>query len=291
MILTMAYELQLPLKSVEQTIKEIEELVSLPEIYLKFRRLMEDRYSTIGDFCEVVGSDPNLAAKVLKVVNSAFFGFPGQIDSISRAITLLGIDSLHNMVLGASAMTSLDFPNDVVPLKTFWQCSLFSGVLTRLLAKQLEIRNSEGLFVIGLLHEIGHLIIYSKYPGEAKEAIELRNKGNHQMIHFAEQAVLGFHYGQMGASLMAQWQLPVIYQVMAYYQPTPADAPEQQLGVAILHVAHGYAHHYFADTGQTLEQLISPDAWKTLNLAPSQIQATLEKAIEASSEMEKAILK
>jgi HD-like signal output (HDOD) protein len=189
-VFTRANEPQLPLIPMEQTLKEIEGLVSLPEIYLKFRRLMDDRNSTIGDFSEVVGSDTNLAGTVLKVVNSAFFGFPGQIDSIGRAVTLLGIGPLHNMVLGASAMASLDFPNDVVPLRTFWQCSLFTGVLARLLAIQLKIRNDEGLFVIGLLHEIGHLIIYSKYPGEAKKAIERRKEGK-QMIHIAEQAILG----------------------------------------------------------------------------------------------------
>jgi HD-like signal output (HDOD) protein len=267
-----------------------EGLVSLPEIYLKFRRLMDDRNSTIGDFSEVVGSDPNLAGTVLKVVNSAYFGFPGQIDSISRAIALLGFGTLHHMVLGASAMTSLDFPNDIVPLRTFWQCSLFTGVLARLLAIQLKIRNDEGLFVIGLLHEIGHLIIYSKYPRQAKEAIERRKEGK-QMIHIAEQAILGFHYGQMGANLMAQWQLPTNFQVMTYFQPTLSEAPDQQLGIVLLHVAHGYAQHYFADTGQTLEQLISPEAWDTINLVPGQIQATLEKALQASSEMEKAILR
>ena len=111
------------------------------------------------------------------------------------------------------------------------------------------------------------------------------------MIHIAEQAILGFHYGQMGANLMAQWQLPTNFQVMTYFQPTPSEAPDQQLGIVLLHVAHGYAQHYFADTGQTLEQLISPEAWDTIQLAPGQIQATLEKALQASSEMEKAILR
>lgn len=283
------YEPQLPLKSIEETLQEIDGLVSLPEVYLKFRRVMENPNSDIGDFSEVVCCDPNLAGTVLKVVNSAFFGFPGQIDSISRAINLLGIGSLHDMVLGASAMSSLDFPNDIVPLKTFWRCSLFTGVLARLLANQLNIRKSESLFIIGLLHEIGHLIIYSKYPWQAKQIIASLPQGN-QMIHEAEQSILGFHYGQMGARLMAQWQLPLNFQIITYYQPT-TRAPDYQLGTALVHVAHGYAHHYFSDTGQTLEQLILPNAWGILNLLPEQIEATLEKAESACSDMEKIILK
>ncbi|NOS74800.1 MAG: HDOD domain-containing protein, partial [Methyloglobulus sp.] len=88
--------------SLEKTLKEIEGLISLPEIYLKFRQLMEDPNSSNEDFSALVGCDPNLSATVLKIVNSALFGFPGQIDNISMAINLLGIGQLHDMVLGTS---------------------------------------------------------------------------------------------------------------------------------------------------------------------------------------------
>ena len=285
-----ACEPQLPENSLEQTLKEIEGLISLPEIYLKFRQLMDDPKSSSEDFSEVVSYDPNLAAIVLKVVNSALFGFPGQIDNISRAVNLLGIGPLHDMLLGASAMTSLDFPNDIMPLKVFWRCSLFSGVLARLLGSQLNIEKSESLFIIGLLHEIGHLIMYSKYTTLAKRAIASLNEDN-PLIHIAEQKLLGFHYGQVGAILMAQWRLPLTFQIMTYYQPIPADAPLHPLGTAVLHLAHGYAHHLFNTSAQTCDPLITPAVWDILNLTPIQIESVLDKAKQVSSEMEKAILK
>lgn len=251
---------------------------------------MDDQNSTADDFSKVVGSDPNLAAVVLKVVNSALFGFPGQIDNISRAVNLLGIGQLHDMVLGAAAMKSLDFPNDIVPLKTFWRCSLYSGVLARLLATELNIRNNECLFVIGLLHEIGSIIIYSKYPEQAKQAIASLSEEN-PLIHIAEQKLMGFNYGQVGGLLMAQWQLPLNFQVITYYQPTPTDAPLHPLATALMHLAHAYAHKAFADTGTPLEKLINPEALKLLNLTPTQIETALEKTKLVSSEMEKAILR
>lgn len=250
---------------------------------------MEDTNSNIEDFSAVVRCDPNLTSTVLKVVNSAFFGFPGQIDNISRAVNLLGIGQLHDMVLGVSAMASLDLPNDIMPLKTFWRCSLFSGVLAKLLAKQLKIRQGERLFVIGLLHEIGHLVIYAKYPEQAKLAIDLCHDGN-QMLHITEQNLLGLHYGQIGARLMAHWQLPVHFQKITHYQPTPAKALEHPLETTLLHLVHGYAHKLFCDTGQTLEQLIIPDAWKMLELMPDPIESALETALQVCSDMEKAIL-
>lgn len=251
---------------------------------------MEDPNSDIEDFSGLVSCDPNLAGTVLKVVNSAFFGFPGQIDSIGRAVNLLGIGTLHDMVLGASAMSALDFPNDIVPLKTFWQCSIFSGVLARLLSNELKIRKSDSMFVIGLLHDIGHLIIYSKYPNQAKQLLTSKLEGS-KMVHDLEQSILGFHYGQIGASLMAQWQLPLNFQVITYYQPTPAYAPEHPLATAVLHLAHAYAQKSYAETSQTMEQLVSPSAWEILNLSPEQVEAQLEKAQETSAEMEKSILK
>lgn len=251
---------------------------------------MDDPNSTGEDFSRVVSCDPNLAAIVLKVVNSALFGFPGQIDSISRAVRLLGIEQLHDMVLGASAISSLALPNDMVPLKTFWRCSLFSGVLAKLMANELNLRNSESLFVIGLLHEIGHLIIYSKFNEQAKQAVAGLSEEN-PWIHTAEEKLLGFHYGQVGGVLMAQWLLPLNFQVITYYQPTPADAPLHPIATALVHLAHAYAHDIYGNNGLTLGLLINPEASKMLNLSPYQIESALEIAKEASSEMEQALFR
>lgn len=275
--------------SLAQTIQEISGLISLPEIYLKIRRLMDDPNSSIEEFCQVISCDPNLSATVLKVINSAFFGFPGQIDSIYRAVTMLGIGQVHDMVLATSAMKSLALPNEILPLKTFWRCSLFTGVLSRLLAKQLKIRKGEKLFIIGLLHEIGHLVIYSKYPEFAKLAIESFHTG-YQSIHEAEKNLLGLHYGEVGAKLMGQWQLPVNFQEITHYQPVPAYAGEFEMETSLLHLAHGYAHKKFCETDMDIEQLILPDVWRVLDLVPGEVEDSLEKATNDCAEMEKTIL-
>lgn len=277
-----------PINSIEQTLKEIDSLISLPEIYLRYRQLMDVPESTLEQFSEVVSCDPNLAATVLKFVNSPLCGLSGEIDSISRAIHFLGIDQLHDMVLAASAM-ALDYPNDIVPLKVFWRSSLFSGVFARLLAKQLNIDNSEGLFAIGLLHQIGRLVIYSKYSAQAKNAI-IRAKDCNQSIDSAEQAILGFHYGHVGAKLMAHWRLPVKYQVITYFQPTPQDAPIYQVKTALLHLVHGYAQRYVSEEEITLEQFIIPDVWNILNIVPEQLDSVLEQARQDCSAIEKAVL-
>ena len=158
------------MSEIQQRLQEVTELISLPEVYLKVRRLMDDQAADIYDFAEVISVDPNLSTRVLKVVNSAYFGFPEPVESISRAINMIGIGPLHNMVLGISAISSLSLPNDILPLNTFWRASLFSGVLARLLAEQLKLAKSDHLFIAGLLHEIGHLVLYSKFPLQALAA-------------------------------------------------------------------------------------------------------------------------
>lgn len=274
---------------IEQSIREVTHLISLPEIYLKIRQLMDEPGSEIDDFAEIIRYDPSLSTTVLKIVNSAYFGFTGKIDNISRAINMLGIGQLHHMVLGISAISSMNLPNDIMPLKTFWRCSLLTGVLSRLLAEQLKIPQSERLFVIGLLHDIGHLVIYSKFPKQAKLAIQIALDDD-KKIHQVEQELLGLHYGQVGALLMAQWDLPIIFQNLTHYQPTPQKTADNFKETAVLHLAHGYAQKQFIETSQNIDRIIDPASWEISQLSQKKIEETMELALSLSTYMEKVIL-
>jgi len=108
----------------DEVLKGIDSLVSLPEVYIKFRQLMEDPHSSLSDLAKVVLCGPNLTALVLKFVNSPLFGFSGSINTISVAIELLGTNRLHDLVLAATVM-NLDYPDTLLPLKRFWRFSLF----------------------------------------------------------------------------------------------------------------------------------------------------------------------
>ncbi len=274
--------------ALEKKLNSIDALISLPEVYLKYRQLMDDPESTPGNFAEVVGIDPNLSATVLKIVNSPVYGFSGKIDNISKAIHILGINKLHDVILTASLM-ALNYPNEILPLITFWRHSLFSGVLSRLLAKQLRFEESENFFIIGLLHQIGHLVMYSHYPEQTKQAI-LRAKQENQTIDIAERALMGFHYGHVGAKLMAQWRLPLHFQILTYFQPTPLEAPLLQRQTVLLHLAHGYANQHVNDQEDIPEPIINPAAWHMLQIMPEHIDTALEQAKLISSELQRSIM-
>ena len=274
---------------IEQELREITELISLPEVYLKVRELMDDPDSDVNDFADVIRVDPNLASRLLRVVNSAFFGFTEPVDSIARAVNMIGIGQLHNMVLGISAISSLKLPNDVLPLDTFWRASLYSGVLAQLLAEKLKLAKSDNMFVAGLLHEIGHLVLYAKFPLQALAARQLADTQG-RLIHEAELQVLGYHYGDVGAMLMANWNLPQSLQTLARNHPDPVGANERQVETALMHVAHACAHSRAWSDTPTGDEPVDADIREMTGLTQREIEDAMEHAGAISAEMEKVIL-
>ena len=274
---------------IEQQLKEITELISLPEVFLKVRELMDDPTSDIYDFAEVIRVDPNLTSRLLRVVNSAYFGFTEPVESISRAVNMIGIGQLHNMVLGISAISSLDLPNDILPLKTFWRSSLYSGVLARLLAEKLRLVKSENMFIAGLLHEIGHLVLYAKFPLQALAARRLADEQGRQ-IHEAELEVLGYHYGDVGAMLMANWNLPQTLQALAKNHPDPANASEKKVETALMHLAHACAEVWASENGTLADNTLDAEVRAMIGLTQEEIEESMDQAGAISADMEKVIL-
>ena len=265
------------------------ELISLPDIYLKIRQLMDDPRSDIVDFADIVKVDPGLSSKVLKVVNSAYYGFSAPIENMMQAVNMIGIAQLHNMVLGVSAVSALDLPNDFVSLKSLWQSSLFCGVLSRQLAPEAGVRQGESLYIVGLLHDIGHLLLYAKFPDYAHKILRLvREEGATQQN--AENQILGCHYGQIGELIMKSWNLSPGFQTLTRLQPTPLQATSEQKETALLHLSHGYAYQRYIDNDKFLDDLIQPEVWGLLNLSQDQVKGSLDVALEISADLEKVIL-
>ncbi len=275
------------MSEIQHRLQEVTELISLPEVYLKVQRLMDDNVSDIYDFAEVISVDPNLSARVLKVVNSAYFGFPRPVDSIARAVNMIGIARLHSMVLGMSAISSLDLPNDIMPLNTFWRSSLFSGALARLLAEQMKLAKSDPLFIAGLLHEIGHLVLYSKFPLQALAARKMA-KEQGRAIHEAELDVLGYHYGDIGAMLMANWNLPDKLQYLTRNQPTPDLAIENKIETSLVHLAHTCAQPLATDIRAIADS--HAEVLAVTGLTLTELQQSMDDARTISTDMEKVIL-
>ena len=140
-------------------------LVSLPEISMKINEMVDDPKCSAAHIGKVIGKDAALTARLLKIVNSAFYRFPSRVETVSRAITIIGYRELRDLVFAATVSGIFErISNDLVNLDSFWRHGIYSGILSRIIANNCQVLHSERLFVAGLMHDIGQLIMSYKLP-------------------------------------------------------------------------------------------------------------------------------
>jgi len=179
---------------------------ALPDACFKVKALMEDENSTIEDFANVISIDPSMTSRLLQIANSAIYSFPGEISTISRAITIIGTQAIYNMMLVDVAATAFKhFTNQAIDLKRFWRMSVFCGLATKNLAIKAGIRDIERLFVAGLLQNFGELIVAKITPELAKQCERYNAK---HLPWKLQRHFIGYTYTDISAELLKIWQIP-----------------------------------------------------------------------------------
>ena len=150
---------------VQTLIDDIGELISLPEVVLKINEMVNSEDTSAVEIAEVISHDPALSTRILKIANSSLYGGQRQIDSITRAVTLLGTKQIRDLVMATTAAKVFDgIPNEVISVEDFWHHSLYCALLARELAKLSKKVNADTMFTAGLLHDIGHLVMFNRVP-------------------------------------------------------------------------------------------------------------------------------
>ena len=218
-------------------IQDSVELFSLPDIYFQISEMIKNPKYTAKDMGQVIGNDPGLSMRLLKIVNSSFYGFQARIDTISRAITIIGIEDLQNLVLATSVIDKFsNIPSELVNMTDFWIESVHCGVIAKLLAKESSVLHSERLFLTGLLHNVGSLVIFHKLPEQASEILQAANY-DRRLVPQLEQKILGFTHADVGSELIKSWGLPEsISEAIACYI-TPEKAQQYKLDSYLLCLA------------------------------------------------------
>lgn len=240
----------------QQLAQEVENLFSPPEIYFQVKKTIDHPKSTIEDVASIISQDPNISARILKIANSAFFGFATEIESITRAITIMGLAHLQNLVLAVSATKTFKGINsELINMKDFWLHSIYCAAIAQLVAKKCNILDSERLFVCGILHDIGHLVIYSTLPTHASNVL-VRARHEHLPLEQLETEIFGFNYAEVGGELLKQWKLPAsLYQPVRYHTQLQPDE-NFVLDSAIIHLANILVlREEFKKTGYTAPNL------------------------------------
>lgn len=186
--------------------KQANDVFVLPDAVLRIKQLIDDEAASMQDIADVITFDPALTTQVLKIANSALYKFPNQIESISKATQVIGTNSIYDLVIAygvAKAFDALD--TEVIDLDRFWEQSVFCALLAKYFADKLGIKESERLFVAGLLHNVGELVMVRFNPDMAKQCSQFN-----ETITPAElqQKVMKATYADMGATLIRMWGLP-----------------------------------------------------------------------------------
>ena len=223
--------------SAQELVQSCSNIFTLPEIYFRVRDVADDPNSTMADLANALKFDPAISARVLKIVNSPLYGFPKQIDTVTRAVNLLGMQAVRDLVTATtigrrfSGMTT-----EVMDLSAYWRKSILCALMAAKIAKACGIRDSERFFIDGLLRDIGHLVLYQTLPLRAQAAlIEAGNLGT--SLADVEQASIGCDYAEVGAELIRSWGMPPQIEQAIRHQLNPHAAGEHILNASIVHLA------------------------------------------------------
>jgi putative nucleotidyltransferase with HDIG domain len=225
-----------------ETVEDMSAMLSLPEIELRLRHLLDRPCVDDSELGKVLVYDPALSIQLLKIVNSTIYGFPGKIDSLSSAIKIIKSEALENLILTTvSSDTFNKIPSELIDMSCFWHHSVCVGIAAEQLAKRCSLAHPERLFAAGLLHDVGQLIIYHTYPDKALEILE-KALPTDEGLYLAEKEVLGFSHGDIGAAFFRSWGLPEIFAEISACHHEPYLSEKFTVETAIVHLANSWVN-------------------------------------------------
>lgn len=253
----------------QSLIKDLSPLVSPPEVCIKVGELLQQGISSSNQIADVIIHDPNLTARLLRLVNSSYFGLSSKIDTVSRAVTMIGNSELTSLVYAITSVSSFSrIPDKLSNMNTFWRHSVYTGLVANQLAKRMNVLQPERLFVAGLLHDIGSLVINTRFPELAKDIIE-DSGGEEEHLYEMEQKLLGFDHAYLGSLMLEDWNLSENLCQAVRWHHEPMQAKEMTLDACILHISNILANR--SCVGSYCEMIslsdeFDPEAVKLLNL-------------------------
>jgi HD-like signal output (HDOD) protein len=275
---------EMPLGPLELLINEIN-LPALPQVLIELLRVINDPNTSAKDLAAVVSLDTSLSSYLLRVVNSAYYNFPFPIDTVTRAVILIGTRELSVLAFSTSFLNLFrKSPSQSINIEQFWKHSIACGITARILARRGKKKNPERHFVAGLLHDIGRLAIFGNIPQLAEDVLAVgREKG--MPFYEAEQMVLGFDHARFGGSLLRKWNFPstLVAAVLHHHVPHMGEDFDEP---GTVHLADIIAKAMGVGlSGDFYVPAMDPQAWNGLELCLqdlSPIIQALEEELEST---------
>ena len=261
-------------------------LATLPTAYTRLSSALVDPAATADKLSSVIRTDPALTARVLKVANSAALGHTRNIETIAQAVVVVGNTRLRHIALASSVFGIFrGIPPELLDVASFWKHSMAVGLAAEGIGRRLCCEGTEGLFISGLLHDIGLLVSCMRMPGPMSEVLAAvrERRGD---LHVAERERFGFDHGQVGAALLVAWNLGSHAIVAAsHHEPDAASG----LAVDVVHLADVVASELrMGSAGEGRPHLLDEGSWARLGLRPRELDNVilwLERQIEELSSL------
>jgi HD-like signal output (HDOD) protein len=248
-------------------VQDVSKLVSLPDVYYRLESLIEQPDSSMADFAKLLSTEPDLCARLLSLANSAFYSFPASIESIDKAVQIIGIRQIRELVLATSVIKSFNqVPLGMVNMQLFWEHSVAVGVLAKSIAQYCKLSHIERFYVGGLLHDIGRLVFYLKLPGVMHDLL-IQRESNEEILFEIEKEALGYTHADAGGRLLQNWRVPdSVYEPVMYHHHLDETSDYLQV-VAAVHIADAWVNnHHIGSSGERFELSINPVATGALSL-------------------------
>jgi len=272
---------RLDLKTIRYKVENTDTLPTIPTSLKKTLRLVEDLKVSLNDIANYISKDPVLTTKVLKMVNSPIYGFPGRISSVSQAVILLGLNVVKGLLLGISVFEVMQ-----KAMIGLWEHSLGCAILSKTIAKRKGHKEPEEVSIAGLLHDIGKVILIIHFQLFYKEAIKKAEAMKAPILE-GEKEIFTTTHASAGSWVLKKWRFPVSLVDVVEYHHRPQLAKYAPLETAMVHIsdilirARGFGY-----AGDNLIYAVNEKAWEMLNLSDIDLKDILKEAEEALEDVD-----
>ncbi|MDX9701408.1 MAG: HDOD domain-containing protein [Candidatus Auribacterota bacterium] len=264
-------------------VAKISSLPTLPHVVTKLEKMLENPNVSAEEVNRVISSDQVLTAKILKLVNSAFYGFPGQISTVTHAVVILGFSTVQTIALSTSVFDLFEMESKAgrFDRRRFWEHSIATAVISKLIAQKYLPADPEKAFVAGLIHDIGKVILDQFLHVYLQCIMEEVYKDDILFVD-AERRVMECGHDDMGAWLAEKWSLPIALREAIACHHQPAKAKEGKILASIVHLADIFARvKNIGNGGDNHIPYLKQDAWELTTLGESKMQEFYDEIDDA----------
>ena len=264
--------IEIDIKSLRRKVENINSLPTIPSTLKQISKIIEEPLISLKEIGDFISNDPALTTKILKMVNSAFYGFPGRISSTSHATVLLGLNVIKGLLVGVSVFEVMQ--NTMLGL---WEHSLGCAITSRLMAKRKGLKDYDDVYAAGLLHDIGKIILFLEFPKEYKETINEAELKEITIVE-AERDHFVTNHADIGSWLAEKWFFPRNLIEVIKYHHNPHLSKNAPVETAIVHLADIFMRaNGVGFAGDPFVPAVNPVAFETLKFSETDIKEILEE--------------